>query len=253
MLKRRIRKEKEKMKEGRKKNQKRENHSTNRNNISKMKTILLNRKDEETQIFIKKREEQGKKQVVRNPRVSFEVNYNRKSGRGNRKELNRTRVGKLKNQVGYESDNYLVSDLKRRREKELKKRTTTVITIRNTTFEEKKEKRTEVTEWKEQVARVGTGYRVRKDDKDPRKRRFDVGYADRKTYKRKEGRDARIDSSNIGRTLTCKGKDARVKVINAVCDIEKRRPVSEYTGSGILRKSMVGKLKFKPTKASGKE
>jgi len=108
-------------------------------------------------------------------------------------------------------------------------------------------------EWKEQVVRVGTGYRVRKDEKNPRKRRFDVGYSDLKSYTRKEGREATVEGSNMGRTIVGKGTDARVKVINAVCAMEKRREVSEYTGSGIMRKSRVGKLKLKPTKPSGKE
>jgi len=109
-----------------------------------------------------------------------------------------------------------------------------------------------VTEWKEQVVRVGTGFRVRKDEKDPKRRRFDVGFADMKSYKRKDGREAVIDSSNMGRTVTGKCVDARVKVINAVSAMEKRRRVSKYTGSGILRKSLVGKLKLKSTKAGGK-
>jgi hypothetical protein len=106
--------------------------------------------------------------------------------------------------------------------------------------------------WKEEVARVGTGYRVRRDEKDPRKRRFDVGYADRKEFKRKEGREVQVETSNTGRTLRAKGPDARVKVRNAVCGMEKRRPASPYTGSGIRRKSRVGKRKLKPTKPQGK-
>lgn len=118
--------------------------------------------------------------------------------------------------------------------------------------ESAKEKTRPVREWKEQIARVGTGYRVRKDEKDPTRRRFDVGYSDRKVYKRKEGRDARIDQSNMGRTLVGKGENARVKVMNAVCQIEKRRQVSDYTGSGIRRKSRVGKRKLKPTKPQSK-
>jgi hypothetical protein len=108
------------------------------------------------------------------------------------------------------------------------------------------------TEWKEQVARVGTGYRVRRDEKDPRKRRFDVGYSDRKEYKRKEGVEVQVEGSNTGRRVRAKGADARVKVMNAVCGMEKRRPASPYTGSGIRRKSRVGKRKLKPTKPQGK-
>lgn len=108
-------------------------------------------------------------------------------------------------------------------------------------------------EWKESVRRVGTGFRVRKDEKNPQRRRFDVGYSDRKTYTRKPGREAVVDQSSMGRTLIGKGENARVKVMNAVCDREKRRRVSEYTGSGIRRKSRVGKRKLKPTKPQAKQ
>ena len=108
-------------------------------------------------------------------------------------------------------------------------------------------------EWKEEIARVGTGYRVRKEEKDGNRRWFDVGYSDRKTYKRKPGREAKVDQSNTGRTVMGKGKEARVKVMNAVVQMEKRRPASEYTGSGIRRKSRVGKLKLKPTKPQAKQ
>jgi hypothetical protein len=111
----------------------------------------------------------------------------------------------------------------------------------------------QVREWKEQVVRVGTGYRVRIEEKAPRTRRFDVGYADRKTYTRKPGREVKVDPSNMGRTLYAKGEAARVLVMNAVCAREKRRPVSEYTGSGIRRKSRVGKRKLKPTKPQAKQ
>jgi len=110
----------------------------------------------------------------------------------------------------------------------------------------------DIKEWKEKVVRVGTGYRVRKDEKDQTRRRFDVGYSDRKVYKRKEGRDAVIDQGNMGRTLVGKGENARVKVMNAVCQREKRRQVSDYTGSGIRRKSRVGTRKLKPTKPQAK-
>jgi hypothetical protein len=106
--------------------------------------------------------------------------------------------------------------------------------------------------WSEAVVRVGTGYRVRKSEADPRQRRFDVGYADRKVYTRKEGREAKVEGSNMGRTVSGNGPHARVKVMNAVGDREKRRRVSEYTGSGIRRKSRVGKRKLKPTKAQTK-
>lgn len=107
-------------------------------------------------------------------------------------------------------------------------------------------------EWKEQVIRVGTGFRVRKDEKDPNKRRFDVGYADVKEYKRKEGREVVVDTSSMSITIIGKGANSRVKVMNAVSDIEKRRRVSKYTGSGIIRKSKQGKRKLKSTKSSSK-
>lgn len=123
----------------------------------------------------------------------------------------------------------------------------------NSSENQVKEKQGERKEWKEQVVRVGTGYRVRRDQKDNKKRRFDVGYADRKEYKRENSREVKVDASNRGRTVEGKGKDSRVKVMNAVAGIEKRRPVSKYTGSGIMRKSMVGKRKLKPTKPKGKE
>lgn len=109
-----------------------------------------------------------------------------------------------------------------------------------------------VSEWKEHVVRVGTGFRVRKDDKNPKRRRFDVGYADVKEYNRKDNRDVIVDSSSMNITIVGKCENARVKVMNAVSDIEKRRPVSKYTGSGIIRKSKQGKRKLKSTKSSSK-
>jgi len=178
------------------------------------------------------------------------VKSNRKSGKYNRKELN---ISITASGSDFRLDSVGV-DLNSMREKEIKSRLTWVKkALSRSTTRLKDVSKPPVLEWKEQVARVGTGYRVRKDEKDIQKRRFDVGYADLKSYKRKEGREAVIDTSNMGRSLVGKGKDARVKVINAVCEIEKRRPASEYTGSGILRKSLVGKLKLKPTKPSGKE
>ena len=139
--------------------------------------------------------------------------------------------------------------------KEREKRRSKTRESRNTRTEtmEKSESTDLASYWKEQVVRVGTGYRVRRDEKDNKKRRFDVGYADRKEFKRDKSRDVKVDGSNIGRTVEGKGKDSRVKVMNAVARIEKRRPVSKYTGSGILRKSIVGKMKLKPTKPKGKE
>ena len=45
-----------------------------------------------------------------------------------------------------------------------------------------------------------------------------------------------------------KGKKGREKVMNAVVEREKRRKVSEYTGSGIVRKERVGRKKEKKKK-----
>ena len=59
---------------------------------------------------------------------------------------------------------------------------------------------------------------------------MDVGYTDRKKYKRKEGVEVEVEKNQIGRE----------KVMNAVVEREKRRKVSEYTGSGIVRKERVG-------------
>jgi hypothetical protein len=232
------------------------------NQVRRSKSIVWNTVEGSDRGDLRKEVEKGRSKVVhKNERVKFEVQYSRKEGNSlvkdlvGRKELEvkrsvpRKKKGRGDHLDPREGD---TESLKKRRGKEresvlngLKRRS------------EKKAARSngekEVREWKEQVVRVGTGYRVRKDEKDPRKRRFDVGYSDLKPYKRKEGREASVDSSNMGRTIVGKGKDARVKVMNAVCAMEKRRPASEYTGSGILRKSRVGKLKLKPTKPSGKE
>jgi hypothetical protein len=186
----------------------------------------------------------------------LDVKYSRKPGKYNRKELSLHRnLKKVTPGLSHSLGEFEI-DFNNRIEKSIKERLAWVKSTINRmrVLRESDQPHLEIgLEWKEQVARVGTGYRVRKDEKDVRKRRFDVGYADLKSYKRKDGRDAVIDASNMGRSLIAKGKDARVKVINAVCEMEKRRPVSEYTGSGILRKSIVGKLKLKPTKPSGKE
>jgi hypothetical protein len=142
-------------------------------------------------------------------------------------------------------------------EKRLKDERERVVNAMNTLRHAKRRTVAKVTvgvdQWMEQVVRVGTGYRVRRDDTDPRKRLFDVGYSDVKEYRRVEGLEVKLDQSNMGRTVIGKGHDARVKVMNAVAGMEQRRPVSVYTGSGIMRKSHVGKLKLKSTKAGGKE
>lgn len=212
---------------------------------------------------LRKDRESGRQKVVqKNGRVHVQVSYQRKEKNtlvgalAERKEVEVQRSLPRKSErsgsvVDQTEENRTA--LKKRRGKERDAVWEGVKTRSTKKGTDPKANGATVTEWKEQVARVGTGYRVRKDEKNPRKRRFDVGYADMKSYTRKEGREASVDSSNMGRTIVGKGKDARVKVMNAVCAMEKRRPASEYTGSGILRKSRVGKLKLKPTKPSGKE
>jgi len=236
------------------------------NQMKRSKTLVWKRKDGKELTSWKKEIESilgERHQVVKkNGRIQYQIEYGRKDGNPfrdgieERKEVEISRSLSIHGKSWEGSEECMKETLIKRRKKErdlvcekvkqrsLKKRSRTSVDDK---------KIPEVREWKEQVVRVGTGYRVRKDEKDPRKRRFDVGYSDLKTYKRKDGREATVESSNMGRTVVGKGNDARVKVINAVCAMEKRRPASEYTGSGILRKSRVGKLKLKPTKPSGKE
>lgn len=173
-----------------------------------------------------RRNQSQRKRVSESGKINLERSVERKGRAGS--------TGKREKEIR--------GSIKKRREKQRKRRAERT----------GKDKPRKVIEWKEQIARVGTGYRVRKDEKDSTRRRFDVGYSDRKVYKRKDGREGVIDQSNIGRTLTGKGEDSRVKVMNAVCQIEKRRRVSDYTGSGIRRKSQVGKRKLKPTKPQSK-
>lgn len=209
----------------------------------------------------KERGEKGKtwNRKVERKRTDLDTSIERKKGFGGRRENQRKNLGKTgrKNlersleRQGREGETAkrekeIKGKRKKRRERKRGGRE------RKIEKESAKEKERPVKEWKEQIARVGTGYRVRKDEKDPTRRRFDVGYSDRKVYKRKEGREGRIDQTNMGRTLVGKGENARVKVMNAVCQIEKRRKVSDYTGSGIRRKSRVGKRKLKPTKPQSK-
>jgi len=198
--------------------------------------------------------EERERKKRREGRVEFNLTGRREDPRGyggkracTRERNERTRTGRTDTQGGRK-------DWGKKRRGELKERRETLERKRG-----KKEERSGnqvkkgVTEWKEEVARVGTGFRVRKHEKDPLRRRFDVGYSDRKEYRRKPGREVVVDQSSMGRSLRGKGEDARVKVINAVCGMEKRRRVSEYTGSGIRRKSRVGKRKLKPTKPQAKQ
>jgi len=211
----------------------------------------------EVELILKERQEKRTQQTGRG---NLEVTYKRTEQSPlstSRKEVELTRIshGRINGQHFGESRRdrmEMKKRIKEKRERLVQTFSTQLKKMKGGSRLDQGEKEVR-SEWKEQVARVGTGYRVRRDEKDPRKRNFDVGYADLKTYKRKEGREVKVEGTNMGRMVSAKGKDARVKVMNAVCAMEKRRPASEYTGSGILRKSRVGKLKLKPTKPSGKE
>jgi hypothetical protein len=228
------------------------------NRITRSKSIVFNTNEIADRKGVRKNLAKVRNQTVsQNGRVQMELKSNRKDGnfaRGHpvkgRKELEVTLTVPSSQLNPIENGSHV---LNKRRQEQRNEVMTSVKTRRTSQRSVEMNQEQPITEWKEQVVRVGTGYRVRKDEKDPRKRRFDVGYADMKVYKRKDGREAVIDSSNMGRTVIGKCQDARVKVMNAVSAMEKRRRVSEYTGSGILRKSMVGKLKLKSTKAGGKE
>jgi len=224
--------------------------------IKRQKSLVMRGGDTDVNTFKKKvdlRRKTGRAQQTRKTRVQVDAKCERKNEKEERKELEVSRTAQPKSYVQWD-DAFQVMALKRRKQE----RKGVVKGIEDRWKVEQGTKvnqiqKPDVLEWKEQVVRVGTGYRVRLDEKNQRKRRFDVGYSDVKEYQRKEGRQVTIDSSNIGRTVTGKGKGCRVKVMNAVCDMEKRRPTSEYTGSGILRKNRVGTRKLKSTKASGKE
>jgi len=214
-----------------------------------------------------RREKEGKEREKRRKGRKCEVTWERKVPSRwkviegievekvvSRKELERKREVERKGDQGSKKER------RRKLEKEVKERGKRVVEKRERKVEEGKAKEGKPSrgkesrkEWKEQVVRVGTGYRVRKHEKKPGTRRFDVGYGDRKEYTRKPGREAIVDQSSMGRRVVGKGEDARVKVMNAVCGMEKRRPASEYTGSGIRRKSEVGKRKLKPTKPQAKQ
>jgi hypothetical protein len=206
-------------------------------------------RNEEVQVQAKERKARRKGNLeIRSQRQT--PSRRGKLGGSERKELVVERI-----QVKEEKSEELGREWRRRQRGELKERLGKVVLNRSKEVNRGKEgPRVEgPKEWKEQVVRVGTGYRVRKQEGDPRTRRFDVGYSDRKTYTRKPGREATVDQSNMGRTLVGKGENARVRVMNAVCAMEKRRRASEYTGSGIRRKSRVGKRKLKPTKPQTKQ
>jgi len=225
--------------------------------VNRSKTLVLKMDEEGSELLRNRVRKEVSTGLQKKGRVQYVVKSNRKNESSltnlGRKEVEVSRVGSYMDPLNQSENDSIVARKKRRQ------------TERNQVFDHVKKSvwkkgvssnrplGTPRREWKEQVVRVGTGYRVRKDEKNPRKRRFDVGYSDLKSYTRKEGREATVEGSNMGRTIVGKGTDARVKVINAVCAMEKRREVSEYTGSGIMRKSRVGKLKLKPTKPSGKE
>ena len=106
-----------------------------------------------------------------------------------------------------------------------------------------------------EVRRVGTGYRVHQEEKG--KRRFDVGYADRKRVTRPAGVEATRDGKNTAVVVKA-GEERRKEprewvkmvVMNAVASMEKVRPASPYTGSGVVRAEQVGKRKLKSTKST---
>ena len=64
--------------------------------------------------------------------------------------------------------------------------------------------------------------------------------------------EVEVEKNQIGRKRKGKGKKGREKVMNAVVEREKRRKVSEYTGSGIVRKERRGRKKLKETKGREK-
>jgi hypothetical protein len=104
--------------------------------------------------------------------------------------------------------------------------------------------------WKEERVRVGTGYRVRSREGKGKEgaRVFDLGYCDLKVRQRKRGVVAKVNDAGTARTREAEGAEARRRVMNTVVEIEKRRPLSAYTGAGVARKSKVGKKKLKSTK-----
>jgi hypothetical protein len=99
--------------------------------------------------------------------------------------------------------------------------------------------------WSMEVVRVGTGYRVRREGD---RRRFDVGYCDRKVHRRKPGREVDRASNQMARTVRSAGPGARVRVMNTVAQRRKLHPASPYTGAGRVRKDRRGLRKRKPTK-----
>ena len=112
-----------------------------------------------------------------------------------------------------------------------------------------KRKKKEERRWEEERVRVGTGFRVRWPETQKKEKRvLDIGYGDRKEYKRKEGVEVELAKNNIGRKLKAEGKGARERVMKEVCTRERIRKRSVYTGCGRTRKSRVGKKKLKPTK-----
>ena len=97
----------------------------------------------------------------------------------------------------------------------------------------------------EERARIGTGFRVRREGKT---RRFDVGFSDVKTFDRPAGREATVASGQTTFTLKATGPNAQVRLGNAVHLISRLRPRNAYTGTGIVRKRDRGIQKLKPTK-----
>jgi len=85
---------------------------------------------------------------------------------------------------------------------------------------------------------VGVGYRVRRES--AKVLTFDVGLSHLVRYRRPEGVDAKVDSTNTSFELVTSSSLANPKVVlgDVVHKICKLRPRSPYTGNGIV---VVGK------------
>lgn len=106
--------------------------------------------------------------------------------------------------------------------------------------------------WETERVRVGTGYRVRKVE--GKERELDLGFGHIRKYTLGPGVEL-VDVNKSGRKLWAdkqegpqSGCSARERVMRDVVGLERRRPLSVYTGCGRTRKSRVGKKKLKPTK-----
>lgn len=100
-----------------------------------------------------------------------------------------------------------------------------------------------------EMVRVGTGYRVRKVE--GKERELDLGFGHIRKYTLGPGVEL-VEVNKSGRKLWADKQEGpvsgRERVMRDVVGLERRRPLSVYTGCGITRKSRVGKKKLKPTK-----